>query len=74
MYFRSCHYWADRPVGPRAGAGRTSVPTHATPGPVEIQFFDWMAGASGDVCPFFVGGHALGAAFNQLVRSRAQLL
>ena len=36
--------------------------------------FYWMAGASGDVCPFFAGGHALGAAFNQLVRSRAQLL
>ncbi len=37
-------------------------------------FFDWMAGASGDVCPFFAVGHALGAAFNQLVRSCAQLL
>ncbi len=36
-----------------------------------------MAGASGDVCPFFAGGHAaaaLGAAFNQMVHSRAQLL
>ncbi len=39
-----------------------------------FQFFYWMAGASGDVYPFFAGGHALGAAFNQLVRSRAQLL
>jgi hypothetical protein len=25
-------------------------------------------------CLFFAGGHVLGAAFNQLVRSRAQLL
>ncbi len=38
------------------------------------SFFYWMAGASGDVCPFFAGGHALGAAFNQFVRRRAQLL
>ncbi len=33
-----------------------------------------MAGARGDVRPFFAEGHALGAVFNQLVRSRAQLL
>ncbi len=35
--------WAGRPIGPRAGAGRTSVPTHATPGPVEIHQFSLVA-------------------------------
>ena len=38
------------------------------------QFFDWMAGR-GPRCPsVWSGGQALGAVFNQLVRSRAQLL
>ena len=39
-----------------------------------VFFFDWMAGR-GPRCPsVWSGGQALGAVFNQLVRSRAQLL
>ena len=38
------------------------------------QFFDWMAGRGPRCPPVWSGGQALGAVFNQLVRSRAQLL
>ena len=38
------------------------------------SFFDWMAGRGPRCPPVWSGGQALGAVFNQLVRSRAQLL
>ena len=56
---------------PPTYSGRLAILTGAR---TFSQFFYWMAGASGDVRPFFAGGHVLEAVFNQLVRSRAQLL
>ena len=38
------------------------------------QFFDWMAGRGPRCPPVWSEGQALGAVFNQLVRSSAQLL
>ena len=38
------------------------------------QFFDWMLARASNDRPCFAEGHAPCAVFNQLVRSRAQLL
>ena len=38
------------------------------------SFFDWMAGRGRRWPSVCSGGHVLGSVFNQLVRSRAQLL
>ena len=38
------------------------------------QFFDWMLARASNDRPSFAEGHAPCAVFNQLVRSRAQLL
>ena len=55
------------PAGARLDGGGI---TRIEPG----QFFDWMAGR-GPRCPsVWSGGQALDAVFNQVVRSRAQLL
>ena len=40
----------------------------------EFSFFDWMLGEWVLAAQFFVRAQAFGAVFNQLVRSRAQLL
>ena len=47
---------------------------HATSRTQRTQFFDWMLARASNDRPCLAEGHAPCAVFNQLVRSRAQLL